>query len=155
LIDLVDCTDRRLYRIRSRNLSLGVFSAQSGGFFGLRTKLDDIYIFQEYHVDRTVIGTVRVIQALPETLPSDITMNSMLGTSCRNCKTPVEYRVFVDGPRTKTYEDGSSIRIPGEWIHLEFTQCITIYPETRYNEAFHHWLLLMGTKYHCSESSSG
>jgi hypothetical protein len=50
-IPLDQCIHRMIYKLGSRNLSLGVFDQASKSFFGIREKFDDIYLFNEYHWD--------------------------------------------------------------------------------------------------------
>jgi hypothetical protein len=50
-ITLDKCIDRMIYKLGSRNLSLGVFDQASKSFYGIREKFDDIYLFNEYHWD--------------------------------------------------------------------------------------------------------
>lgn len=49
-IPLDKCIKRGIYRIRSRNLSIGLFDGEKG-FIGIRTKFGDRYLFTEYHHD--------------------------------------------------------------------------------------------------------
>jgi len=68
-----ECKDRRLYRIQSRNLRLGVFKAASGGFLGLRTKFGSTYVFEEFHWDNgEPYGTVLPQEELLEELPAGV-----------------------------------------------------------------------------------
>ncbi len=50
-ISLTECTHRGIYKLSSRNLSLGVFNKPSNGFIGIREKFGDLYLFTEYHWD--------------------------------------------------------------------------------------------------------
>jgi hypothetical protein len=50
-IPIKDCKDGYLYRINSRNLSLGVYRAETKDFLGIRTKFGDRYLFAEDHYD--------------------------------------------------------------------------------------------------------
>lgn len=50
-IPLTQCVDRAVYRIRSNNLGIGVFSKEIRGFIGIRTKFGNKYLFTEYHHD--------------------------------------------------------------------------------------------------------
>jgi hypothetical protein len=83
-IRLVDCEKGWLYRINSRNLSLGVFDGK-GGFIGIREKLGARYLFTEYHEDTgPPYGTVTVLEKLrpfPETIPCEECLTHPLGAS--------------------------------------------------------------------------
>jgi len=54
--------DRRIYRIRSRNLVVGAWRAETQGFIGIREKFGDLYLFEEYHSE--VRGTAFAWEAL-------------------------------------------------------------------------------------------
>lgn len=57
-------TKGHLYRIRSRNLSYGVYDG-NGGFIGIREKFGALYLFTEYDYDQGApYGTVRVVEDL-------------------------------------------------------------------------------------------
>lgn len=68
-----ECVDRGVYRIRSRNLGVGVYRAEAQGFIGIRLKFTDRYLFTEYHYDTGApYGTVRPkekIGVLPHDVP--------------------------------------------------------------------------------------
>lgn len=59
-IKLEDCKDGNLYKINSRNLSLGIFIKEENGFVGIRQKFGQRYLFIEYHWDTGApYGTVK------------------------------------------------------------------------------------------------
>lgn len=63
-IPLSECKRGHLYRINSRNLSLGVYDG-NWGFIGIRTKFGDRYLFTELHWDTgPPHGTVKPIEEL-------------------------------------------------------------------------------------------
>lgn len=70
MISLNDCVHRGVYKINSRNLSIGVFNKDNNGFIGIRRKFDAIYLDTEYHWDTGApFGTVKpdsLICMLPE-----------------------------------------------------------------------------------------
>jgi hypothetical protein len=49
MIALKDCKHGYLYRIKSRNLSVGVFNKDNSSFIGIREKFGSRYLFSEYH----------------------------------------------------------------------------------------------------------
>lgn len=58
MIPIKDCIVGRVYKIRCRNLSYGVYDGDSG-FIGIRTKFGSRYLFTEYHYDSGApFGTV-------------------------------------------------------------------------------------------------
>ena len=71
-IPLEQCQKGGLYRIRSRNLSFGVFNGD-GGFVGIREKFGSEYLFTEYHWDTGApFGTVKPVELLEMCPLSDI-----------------------------------------------------------------------------------
>lgn len=77
-IPLDKCIKRGIYRIRSRNLSIGLFDGEKG-FIGIRTKFGDRYLFTEYHHDSGApFGTVHPIKLIGE-LPPEIEVSETIG----------------------------------------------------------------------------
>lgn len=61
-VPIDECIPRRLYKLRSRNLTLGVYDGKQG-FIGVRHKIGSNFLFTEYHWDQgpphgTVLGVV-------------------------------------------------------------------------------------------------
>jgi hypothetical protein len=50
-IPLSECKPRHVYRLMSRNLSIGVFDTTNSGFIGIREKFGSRYLDTEYHCD--------------------------------------------------------------------------------------------------------
>lgn len=67
---LDQCVHGGVYRIRSRNLSVGVFNEKNNGFIGIREKFDSLFLFTEFHYDiGEPFGTVmpdELIEMLPK-----------------------------------------------------------------------------------------
>jgi hypothetical protein len=79
MIPREECEDRRLYLIRSRNLLVGAFRAETGGFIGIREKFHDLYLFEEYHRDNgPPYGTVAPVEALDAWVPEDVPLSEFL-----------------------------------------------------------------------------
>jgi len=58
---------RRLYRLESNNLSLGVWAPERRGFIGIRRKYGDEHLDIEFHVDtESVLGTATPVEVLPD-----------------------------------------------------------------------------------------
>ncbi len=73
------CKDRFLYRLASRNLSLGVYNAKTKAFIGIRQKFGDEFLDTEYHWDNGAPhGTVHPLEEL-KFLPSDVKLEETLG----------------------------------------------------------------------------
>lgn len=144
MIPKSDCLDRVFYRIHSRNLTLGVYRAETGGFLGLREKFGSIYVFEEYHWDNgPPYGTVHPIEALPEVLPSEIQLVDGLGSECNRCNVSCDYIRWEDGCEREV----NGQMVPGLWKHLAPTECKEVYPVGVSNKALHEWLETMEKKY--------
>jgi len=78
-IKLPDCEHGAVYKIHSRNLSIGVFNKYSNGFIGIRSKFNDRYLFTEYHWDTgEPFGTVKPLEKLSK-IPDGIIISEDLG----------------------------------------------------------------------------
>lgn len=92
-IPLSEVTQRGVYRIHSRNLSIGVFNGATG-FIGIRHKFGSRYLFTEYHWDTGApYGTVKP-QELLEYLPDDVSPYEADPITCGSCGT----RAWWTGP---------------------------------------------------------
>jgi hypothetical protein len=148
-IPIDKCINRKLYRIKSRNLTLGVFDSRTNGFFGLREKFDRIFVFEEHHYDNGVpYGTVFPIEELVDELPANIQLVVILGQVCVNCKKKVDYVKWPEGgEREKILSDGSVLKVPGQWEHIEESDCQNVIAVTSYNSELKDWLHTMSAKY--------
>jgi len=97
-LSLDQCRDRYLYRLRSRNLSVGVYNAQTKGFTGIRQKFGDEFLDTEYHWDTGAPhGTACPIEEL-KPLPSDIELKESLGSVDDDSGRPVAFdKPVADG----------------------------------------------------------
>lgn len=82
-----DLVHRRVYRIRSRNLVIGVWDATSRGFIGIREKFDDRFPFTEYDYGRDPRGAVRAVDDLGVDVPAEIEMKEYLRRPDRTLET--------------------------------------------------------------------
>jgi len=88
------CKHGVLYRLRSRNLSLGVFDKTYGWFIGIREKFYDEFLDVEYHYDiGPPHGTAKPIEEL-DVIPSKISLDEYLGTIGNESKRPM--KLFKD-----------------------------------------------------------
>lgn len=150
MIPKAECKDRRLYRIRSRNLVLGVYREATGGFLGLREKFGSVFIFEEYHWENEAFATVQPVEELPEELPLDIQNVETFGIVCSHCDVVCAYVSWPEGgTREVVLPSRVVVHVTGEWRHLESTECQRPNPVNRVNQALHGWLEAMGAKY-CS-----
>ena len=143
VIPKIDCKDRALYRIRSRNLLFGVYREETGGFLGLREKFGSIYVFEEYHWENgPPYGTVHPLEALSDALPEEIPLAEYLpGSSCTVCGADSRYALWPEGgERDIGLSDGAAMQVPGQWEHVDGTRCEKMYGYGRANRALHEWL---------------
>jgi len=102
------CVGRRLYRIRSRNLRLGVYNPETGGFLGIREKFGSRYVFEEYHWENgPPYGTVHPQEDLGVDLPEDIMLREDMPGSWDKSGTREVYfdRPKAEGGRGWLYKD--------------------------------------------------
>lgn len=91
MISLENCKNRYLYKIKSRNLSLGVFNEEVKGFIGIRLKFNHEFLFTEYHWDTGApFGTVKPIEILNK-ISDDIELKEILDTIDLNSKRSVDF----------------------------------------------------------------
>ena len=91
-IPLIKCEDRKIYRIHSRNLSVGVYRASTKGFIGIRSKFEAVYLFEEYHWDvGPPNGTVK-----PKEVIGELPANIKLVISLRSIDSKTRRKVFYD-----------------------------------------------------------
>lgn len=107
-IPLEECKDRYVYRIRSRNLRVGVFCKATNGFVGIRLKFGRLFLFEEYHYDTGApYGTVWPLEELFE-LPEEISNRENLGTIDRRTGRKIIFDDTLEKPWWK-YEDSGEV----------------------------------------------
>lgn len=90
-IPMEDLEERVLYRIRSRNLVVGIWVPEERGFIGVRNKFGDDYLFTEYHRDADPrYGTVSLMESTGIRLPDEIDVWEMK-SECRTCNQAAAY----------------------------------------------------------------
>ncbi len=99
-VPIKDCIPGRVYRIRSRNLSFGVYDGKEG-FIGIRQKFGDRYLFTEYHWDQgEPFGTVYSQLDLGIDVPDNIPLAESLETIDKKTQRPVCFdKPVADGGR--------------------------------------------------------
>ena len=126
-IPLDQCKNRHLYRINSRNLSVGIYSEPTKGFLGIRQKFDDFFVAEEYHYDTGVPhGTAKPLEDLGFILPEEILLKAYLpGVWCN--QTGREIQLRTDGERG--------------WIYVDTGEAASGYGHTRNNKELFDWLI--------------
>ena len=93
-IPMEECIARRVYKIESRNLTVGVYDGKQG-FIGIREKFGHRNLFTEFHWDQgPPFGTVSGQMDTGVDLPNDVALAESLGTVDRITSRPVHF----DGP---------------------------------------------------------
>jgi hypothetical protein len=128
VIPLALCRYKQLYRLRSRNLSYGVFDG-STGFVGIREKFESRYLFTEYHQDTgPPFGTVRPLEVLEECPIEDL--RETLDSVCGRCNQPTTFVEWTDLDRPEGAYVGK-----GRWIC-----CADPFPTAPLNHLLFNWL---------------
>jgi len=127
-IPLEKCEDKYLYRIRSRNLSFGVFNKIYDGFIGIRHKFYDKFLFTELHYDTgPPFGTVFPDKKLNK-LPDDIELK--------------EYLHNIDIKTGREVKFIRPLNVDGVgWFFVDTNEnSKDIVPESSFNEKLFKWL---------------
>jgi hypothetical protein len=112
-----------VYRLHSRNLKLGVFSADSRSFIGIRTKFGFRYLDSEIHAEAG--GTASPTEEL-QPVAVGIPIATTLGAVCMVCDGPVKWA----GPPP-----------PAPWVHINQSDCFDSRPITKSNQALFAFLV--------------
>lgn len=89
---LSELSERGIYRIHSRNLTLGVYDGK-GGFIGIREKFGALFLFREYAWETgPPYGTVQIKdRELVGWCPPEVELRETLGTKCAGCSERVNF----------------------------------------------------------------
>jgi hypothetical protein len=90
LPSMENCIKGRVYKLKCRNLSLGVWNGRDG-FIGIRTKFHDRYLFTEYHYDTGRHGTVIDAEDTGVNIPEDIPIRERFNTIDLDTCRPVAF----------------------------------------------------------------
>lgn len=104
---------RRAYRLKSRNLLVGVWDPESDGFIGVRQKFGDKYLFTEYFYGETW-GTAHAVEALDFSLAPGVVLDENIGSFCQKCDEPVYGKPGV--------RDGREVQCIGNF-HVTESDC--------------------------------
>ncbi len=131
MIPKTECVPGMVYRLKSRNLELGVWTdGTHPGFIGIRTKFDNRYLDKEYHVENgPPFGTASPVEALIS-VPADIPLTTDLGSVCGVCGAAVRYLTVDDPARSPDYELNWKCD----------SGCLRAYGQKVANEALFNWL---------------
>ena len=107
MTELAHLQKGKVYRLKSHNLSCGVWDGGKG-FIGIRCKFGSRFLEREIHWDLDEnYGTAQALDelgAIPESIPLEIS----IGTECEQCRKPMSYVQHRES-------DGKPNR--GEWLH--------------------------------------
>lgn len=92
-----DLEPGRAYRLKSRNLFVGFWEPERGGFIGVREKFGDRFLFTEY-LYKELSGTALPIEAL-DLWAGEVPLTEYLGIFCQTCDEPVEQVWNENGDR--------------------------------------------------------
>lgn len=130
MIPMEACKDRQPYRLRSRNLRLGVYSAATHGFLGIREKFGSRFLAEEFHWETGApFGSAKPLEELPDRLPDEVEVKESLGPICLTCGVAMEY-------------NGKDA-----WQHLVSTNCREPRPVNHTNAPLARWMKAMEAKY--------
>ena len=101
-----DCILRRLYKLKCRNLKMGVYDGKQG-FIGIRSKFASKFLDTEYHWDQgPPYGTVHTAIDTGVDLPAHISLCESPGTIDQTTDRWVEFdKPIADGGRGWYYVD--------------------------------------------------
>lgn len=115
-LSIQECQPRHVYRIHSRNLSIGVFNPKNeNAFIGIRCKWEDEFLFSEYHWDNgPPFGTVKPLEDIG-VLPDDIELKETIETIDVQTRKPVYYDETPDehGNGVKWLGHNEEIKVRG------------------------------------------
>jgi hypothetical protein len=132
-IELHQCKKGYLYRISSRNLSIGAYDGKEG-FVGIREKFGNRYLFTEYHYDQGApFGTVFPLEEIGP-LPDNLVICDWLTNPDTEDKllknTPLfDYldawmkQHITQEIVKKRYPQACAKNISGEWIIISCPTC--------------------------------
>lgn len=127
-IPMNELIPRRVYTLKARNLSVGVWDEEHQSFMGIQHTGGGIYLFSEYHWDVFTTGTAQAVDMLNEELPVEIALAENLGTEC----TGHRRLMLFTSPQTKGGEG---------WIHSDdSSRCDEGYPLALTNKALYEFL---------------
>ena len=121
-----------LYRLRSRNLSSGVFCATNNHFIGIREKFGNRYLDEETANRRTFSGTATPLEELCLCPIDDL--RTTLDTECGSCGAKMKYIHWTKDMRP----NGNTL--PGEWHHLDKPNCGILDPIAKENRVLFDWI---------------
>ena len=99
-----------VYKLNSRNLALGVFTADKG-FIGIRTKFGNRFLDQEYEwCTDDNYGTARAIEDIGKI--NDIELVISLGTRCPKCSQTVNFDINRE-VKSRWHHDDDTVMCEG------------------------------------------
>ncbi len=126
-IPLASLIHKRIYRIHSRNLVVGVWNKDTNGFVGIRNKFGSEYLFTEYEYDTNdKYGTAWAIELVEEEIPDNVPLMESLGA--RSGTRWVKFTTPVSsGGRGWVYtDDDSTVNTNGSIVYVPNAELFNI-----------------------------
>ena len=114
-IPIGDCEHAKVYQLRSRNLSCGVYNILLKSFIGIRIKFGYEYLDYELHYDAK--GSA-VPTDLIESLPAHISPVANLDKICSYCLRPIAVKSFSYNEFQGLSEEDHKALLKEKFIHL-------------------------------------
>lgn len=127
-MNVEDCQNGHVYRIRSRNLSIGVYRSTDDSFVGIREKFGSRFLDREYATE--CFGTVKSIGEDLGVCPTE-NLQTSLGTECGNCRARMNYVYHPKGHTEKFH---------GKWVHVDKPDCGKLEPVSIHNKILFDFL---------------
>lgn len=104
--------DGRVYLLRSRHLSCGIWDSSAEHFTGIREKFGSVFLDSEtFYGPQT--GTAKPIQAMGYTLPKEIKAIDATKTRCSVCQQHAELHEDAEGRQNWQHQDQTPLCVGG------------------------------------------
>ena len=111
-LSIPECHHRKIYRLKSRNLPVGIWNSDTKAFVGIREKLSTEFLDSEYHWDTGhEHGTAKPYEVVGELEPEFAVWERYPQVTCMNCGMAVEY---IPRPPSSAGHFHA-----GEWVHMD------------------------------------
>ena len=126
-IPLAALIHKRIYRIHSRNLIVGVWNEETNGFIGIRNKFGNDYLFTEYEYDTNgKYGTAWAIELVDAKLSDNVLLAETLGTKSGTRWVKFTSPISSGGRGWVYVDDDSNVEDTNSIISLPNTELLDI-----------------------------